>query len=139
MTAPLRVHAAAAAVFLCFAPSLGWAGTEGGSSTFYGQNAGASNSGGGDDGYNTFIGFSAGNSNVSGIFNVYIGHGAGDGASGSYGTFVGRYTGRVSSGSYNTFLGYGAGQFNTTGAGDTVERQLLQLATEVEKLKASSR
>jgi hypothetical protein len=77
-----------------------WAGSEGVSSTFYGQGAGAVNTGGANAGGNAFFGYQAGYENTGGYGNA----------------FVGPYTGSTNTTGYdNAFLGLSSGYSNTTG------------------------
>jgi hypothetical protein len=89
-------------------------GTEGATNTFYGLNAGASNS----TGYaNTFIGSNAGYSNTTGYCNSFLGFYAGNNnETGSFNTFLGHQTGYENYGNYNTFLGTQAGLYNDGGS-----------------------
>lgn len=88
-------------------------GTEG-PNTYYGLNAGASNTTGWG---NTFLGFSSGYKNVGGCGNNFIGNNAGySNLSGSNNTFIGQkagYSNTTANG--NIFIGEQAGYFNTTG------------------------
>ncbi len=108
-------------------------GTEIGNNTFYGENAGAGNSGsygaffgaeaggaggtGNSGGSNTFLGQRSGWQNTTGASNTFVGRLAGGfNTSGSYNTFMGRATGyRNTTGDQNTFLGTYAGHSNTEG------------------------
>jgi hypothetical protein len=102
-----------AAVLLGLAAGPLWAGTEGTSSTFYGQNAGTNGSG--DTGVNTFIGSYAGYLNSSGTFNSFFGSTAGaNTTTGNYNTALGAYAGGINqTGSGNVFLGFDAGYGET--------------------------
>ena len=109
---------------LTFGPSAGnfnlFAGVNAGqsntgfSNSFFGQNAGLSNSSGGD---NSFFGANAGQSNTTGFNNSFFGHQAGiNNISGSKNTFIGQAAGNLNAGGTgNIFVGYLAGFNNTTG------------------------
>jgi hypothetical protein len=92
-----------------------WAGTEGASSTFYGQGAG--NSATSSGGQNLFLGYQAGYQN-NGDHNTFVGFQAGYASSLSLqNTFVGNTAGYSNtSGAGNNFIGYQAGVNNTTGS-----------------------
>jgi hypothetical protein len=106
-----------AAVLLALAAGPLWAGTEGASSTFYGQSAGASGSSG--SGADTFVGYSAGFTNT-GANNTFVGYGAGFyNTTGNSNTFLGMHAGLNSNNSNNTFLGVEAGLNNTDGNSNT--------------------
>jgi hypothetical protein len=94
--------------------------------TFFGQNAGSSNTGDA----NTFIGDNAGTSNTTGSYNVFsgyragalnligasntiIGGEAGENSTGGLNTFIGNVAGRLSTGDRNTFVGMASGLNNT--------------------------
>jgi len=110
-------------------------GYEGDINTFYGLNAGASNttgqyntfigSGAGysntEGGANTFIGYKAGNSNTTGTPNTFLGYNAGySNTTGSYNSFFGKAAGYSNTtGRENTFIGQYTGNFNTTGSYNT--------------------
>jgi hypothetical protein len=105
------------AVLLGLAAGPVWAGTEGTSSTFYGQGAGASGSG--SSGSNTLVGNSAGINNTGGD-NTFLGYAAGLSSTVAFGNiFLGGYTGFANTTGYNnTFLGLYAGYSNQTGIGN---------------------
>jgi hypothetical protein len=94
-----------------------WAGTEGSSSTFYGQGAG--DSGSGSSGSNTLVGYFAGSANT-GSANTFVGYGAGvHNTTADYNAFFGHHTGYTNTTGYeNTFLGSDAGYYNATGHGN---------------------
>jgi hypothetical protein len=106
-----------AAMLLGLAAGPLWAGTEGASSTFYGQNAGASGSG--SSGVNTLVGNSAG-FNTTGTDNTFLGYGVGFfNTSGYNNTFLGLEAGFSNITGYdNTFLGKYAGSSNQIGSGN---------------------
>ena len=109
---------------LTFGPSAGnfnlFAGVNAGqsntgfSNSFFGQNAGLSNSTGGD---NSFFGANAGQANINGFNNSFFGHQAGiNNVSGSKNTFIGQAAGNQNiGGTGNIFVGYLAGVNNTSG------------------------
>jgi hypothetical protein len=86
--------------------------------TYYGFNAGTSNTGA----QNTFIGYSAGAKNTIGAANSFFGYGAG--SSNIYGNgnlFMGTNAGDSNTvGNNNTFLGNNAGMCNTGGNGSVL-------------------
>jgi hypothetical protein len=110
-------------------------GYEGSTNTFYGLQAGYSNTTGAYNtfigsgaGYfnasansNTFLGYSAGYGNTTGTLNTFIGRNAGyQNTSGSQNTFIGHFSGFYNTtGNFNTFLGVYAGDLNTTGYNNT--------------------
>jgi hypothetical protein len=106
-----------AGLLLSLAVAGAWAGTEGTSSTFYGQNAGTNNTGGANSGVGTFVGFNAGNGNTTGTYNTFLGSSSGRlNADGSHNTFVGSLAGYFNgSATDNTFIGSSSGTANTTG------------------------
>jgi hypothetical protein len=92
----------------------GWASafTEGTGNNFFGINAGANTTSGG----NTFVGGSAGKTNILGSYNTYLGYTAGySNSEGSYNTIIGTQAGYFSTGSNNVFIGTYAGE-NETGS-----------------------
>ncbi|MDQ1353020.1 MAG: trimeric autotransporter adhesin, partial [Acidobacteriota bacterium] len=93
-------------------------GYEGDLNTFYGLNAGASNTSGN---FNSFLGKAAGYSNTTGYENTFIGHRAGYwNNTGYYNTFIGASAGIFNTtGCANTFLGNYAGDYNSTGSYNT--------------------
>jgi hypothetical protein len=102
-----------AAVLLGLAAGPLWAGTEGTSSTYYGQNAGASGSG--SIGSDTFMGYYAGYTNT-GAYNTFVGFAAGiNNSTGYENIFLGQTAGASNTtGFYNTFVGSSAGFHNTS-------------------------
>jgi hypothetical protein len=98
-----------------------WAGTEGTSSTFYGNNAGATQGAGNSGQYgNTFVGSSAGYSNTTGYSNTFVGESAGSAnTEGSENVFLGWFSGTNNTAQQNTFVGVSAGYSNTTGPFNT--------------------
>lgn len=112
---------------------IGILGTEGGSNTFYGKNAGRITTGpynsffGYRAGYynesgsrNTYIGYRAGYKSTTAIFNTFLGFKAGySNTNGASNTFIGNAAGYKNSRFYNTFLGYAAGFNNKTGQNNT--------------------
>jgi hypothetical protein len=97
---------------------VGTQGYEGDANTFYGLDAGFSNT----YGYaNTFIGRNAGYSNTTGYNNTFLGYYAGYfNTAGLSNTFLGYYAGYANTtGNSNTFLGTRAGFYNTTGYSNT--------------------
>jgi hypothetical protein len=97
------------------------AGTEGSQSTFYGQGAGALNTGGGNLGLSTFIGASAGAVNTSGLYNSFVGAYAGySNTTGASNVFFGEVAGyNNTTGSSNTMIGTSAGISATTSSHNT--------------------
>jgi len=81
---------------------------------FFGESAGASNTGGGS---NTFAGYAAGGSNTIGFDNVFIGSLSGQSeTTGGRNTFLGMQSGSSTvDGSGNTFIGAAAGLGNSSG------------------------
>jgi hypothetical protein len=93
-----------------------WAGTEGTSSTYYGNNAGAAQGAANSGLYNnTFIGADAGSNNISGSSNTFVGRSSGfSNTAGTQNTFIGDRAGySTTAASGATFVGSFAGQFNT--------------------------
>jgi hypothetical protein len=103
---------------LLVSPAL-WAGTEGTSSTFYGQGAGASALS--TTGDNTMVGKHAGYNTTGGV-NTFLGSGAGyTTTTGNGNTFLGVDAGySTTTAQDNAFVGYGAGYSFTTGYQNTV-------------------
>jgi hypothetical protein len=101
---------------------LSMAGTEGGSSTFFGANAGVVNTGGGGSGANVFVGYDAGDVNTSGSNNSFFGFKAGySNTTGARNTFGGTVSGYGNTtANDNTYLGYGAGFVNALGTLNTI-------------------
>jgi hypothetical protein len=95
----------------------GNAGDGGGTdNSYFGYQAGASNTGTA----NVFIGYFSGFSNTTTGGNVFIGRQSGQDNTASYNTFLGAYSGEENTtGAYNTFLGHTSGRNNTTGAQNT--------------------
>jgi hypothetical protein len=92
-------------------------GTEGTLDTFYGSNAGFSDTA--TSSYNSFFGAGAGYTTSTGQQNSFLGYYAGYTNDGYGNTFLGHYAGRLStSGSYNLFAGAHSGGNNTTGGGN---------------------
>ncbi|RWX03488.1 hypothetical protein [Flavobacterium cerinum] len=89
------------------------AGTAGGSSTYYGHQAGKVSTGSA----NTFLGYIVGPINSTGSGNTFIGQNVGaKNTTGGYNIFMGSYTAiNNSTGEFNTFLGTNASNGNTTG------------------------
>ena len=85
--------------------------------TLVGYQAGKINSGK----YNTFYGYQAGLSNTTGDGNLFLGHVAGyANTTGRQNIFIGPYNGiNNTTGSYNQFVGFQSGQYNTTGSENT--------------------
>jgi len=88
--------------------------TEGASNNFFGDGAGASNSG---DNLNSFFGGGAGNANTTGNGNDFFGNGAGySNTTGNGNSFFGGGAGRSNTiGYWNAFFGNCAGNANKTG------------------------
>jgi carbonic anhydrase/acetyltransferase-like protein (isoleucine patch superfamily) len=98
----------------CGAAALSWAGSEGTSSTFYGQSAGLNNTGGSSSGNNTFLGMGAGLSNTSAQNNSFIGFSAGNSTTAGDNTYVGSQAGYSgTTANSNTFVGSSSGINNT--------------------------
>lgn len=93
-------------------------GSENGPNTFYGTDAGASNTTGL---LNSFFGGGAGASNTSAIANTFIGYASGmRNTTGGWNTCVGADTALYNTtGNGNTFIGYEAGFNNTTGGANS--------------------
>jgi trimeric autotransporter adhesin len=92
-----------------------FAGVEDTERTFYGYDAGASNT----SGYgNTFIGTSAGYDNTTGHYNICVGRLAGYSGNGNENVFIGHETGYHSTGDENVFIGRRAGFASATGYGN---------------------
>lgn len=93
------------------------AGTTGGSSTYFGANAGKVSTGGS----NVFVGLNAGLANTSGGVNTFVGEGAGKAnTTGDYNIFIGRNAGFNNiGGDGNIYIGAGAGSGNTAGIYNT--------------------
>lgn len=91
-------------------------GTEG-FNTYYGVNAGRSNTSGY---WNTFVGFNAGEANTTGYQNAFFGDAAGAyNIDGYHNTYIGQYAGiHNTSGNTNTFLGFSSGFRNVGGYGN---------------------
>ncbi len=89
-------------------------GYEGANNTYYGLNAGYSNTTGSD---NSFIGTGSGQNNTTGICNSFLGSFSGfSNTTGNANSFVGNNAGNQNkTGYFNSFLGYQAGFRNTTG------------------------
>jgi hypothetical protein len=106
---------------LCLVAGTAWAGTEGNSSTYYGNNAGATQGAGNSGLYdNTFIGANAGYSNTIGHSNTFLGEKAGSAnTEGSENVFLGWSAGTNNTAQQNTFVGASAGYNNTSGPFNT--------------------
>jgi hypothetical protein len=93
-------------------------GYEGSLNTYYGLQAGASNTTGVQ---NSFFGRAAGLSNTTGAANTFLGYNAGLYTTyGSWNTFIGAGTGTYNTtGDKNTFLGNTVGYYNTNGSKNT--------------------
>jgi trimeric autotransporter adhesin len=89
------------------------AGILGNGSTFYGADAGRSNTGA----LNSFVGQAAGSHNTTGGYNSFFGWGAGYyNDTGNYNSFFGKEAGFTNTeGYFNSFFGHGTGYSNITG------------------------
>jgi len=98
--------------------SIAMAGSESGTNTLYGNNAGASITSGTS---NTFIGSTAGYSDTTGGWNTFVGQESGfSNTTASTNTFVGQRAGMANTtGAHNTFIGMTAGFSNTTASTNT--------------------
>ena len=110
-------------------------GYEGSSNTFYGDNAGASNTTGiantfigaeagvhNTTGYgNTFLGYEAGHLNSTGYYNICLGYGAGLMSEiANSNIFIGKNSGGTNdTGNNNVFLGHETGWSNSSGSNNT--------------------
>jgi hypothetical protein len=114
-----RVLGVSAAAENTFTGILAGNANTGSNNSFFGSQAGVSNTGGG---FNSFIGTRAGFLNTIGNDDSFVGTFAGyHNLSGSRNAFVGRSAGESNTtGSDNSFIGYNAGLGNTTGFSNTL-------------------
>ncbi|MDT5123103.1 MAG: hypothetical protein QOC96_2585, partial [Acidobacteriota bacterium] len=114
-----RVLGVSAAAENTFTGILAGNANTGSNNSFFGSQAGVSNTGGG---FNSFIGTRAGFLNTTGNDDSFVGTFAGyHNLSGSGNAFVGRSAGESNTtGTDNSFIGYNAGLGNTTGFGNTL-------------------
>ncbi|MFH1583361.1 MAG: hypothetical protein ABIB72_03530, partial [Candidatus Falkowbacteria bacterium] len=87
--------------------------------TFVGVGAGVNNQSGGAQ--NSFYGYNAGNSNTTGAYNTFLGYLSGTNSNGNTNTFVGNSSGYSNTTGYqNNFVGYYAGYGNTSGYSNNI-------------------